>query len=403
MGIHGLSKVIAENAPAAKQLTKYENLFSRKIAIDASTSIYQFLVAVRTGDGTNLTASDGSTTSHLMGMFHRTIRMVNSGIKPVYVFDGKPPTLKSGELAKRRERRQLAEERMQEAEDKGITADVNKYQRQLVKVTPQHNEECKRLLKLMGIPYINAPCEAEAQCAVLAKEGKVWGTASEDMDTLTFGSPVLVRNMTVSEKLSENVEILELKSVLEGMDLTHDQFVDMCILLGCDYCESIKGIGPVKAFALIKEHKCIENIIEAIDKEKYVIPQNWPFEDVRKLFVSPVAMDVETGVVDMDIKWSEPNIDGLVEFLCEEKGFNEERVRNSCAKLSAKVNAKQQGRMDSFFKKVKPTNDFNNPLKRKLAEEEKAKAGAEAKSSKNGKAEKTAKTAKTAAPRKPRK
>lgn len=158
--------------------------------------LYQFLIAVRS-EGVQLTTVDGETTSHLMGMFYRTIRLLENGIKPVYVFDGKPPDLKTGELAKRAERREEAQKALEKATEAGDAADMEKFNRRLVRVTQQHNAEAKELLKLMGVPYIEAPCEAEAQCAVLARSGKVYGTATEDMDALTYVSLKLLETFFV--------------------------------------------------------------------------------------------------------------------------------------------------------------------------------------------------------------
>jgi flap endonuclease-1 len=107
----------------------------------------------------------------------------------------------------------------------------------------EQNEECRRLLKLMGIPFVIAPCEAEAQCAELCKSGKVFAAGSEDMDTLTFQSPILLRHLTFSEARKMPIIEVHLDSVLAGLEMNMDQFVDLCILLGCDYCDSIKGIG----------------------------------------------------------------------------------------------------------------------------------------------------------------
>merc|ERR1712141_891865 len=181
MGILGLSKLVADVAPHAIKENEIKNYFGRKVAIDASMSLYQFLIAVR-AEGNQLTNAEGETTSHLMGTFYRTIRMVDNGIKPVYVFDGKPPTMKSGELEKRTEKREEAD----------------KQNRRLVKVGKSHIADCKKLLELMGVPYVQAPCEAEAQCAELVKNGKVYAVGTEDMDALTFGSNVLLRHLTMS-------------------------------------------------------------------------------------------------------------------------------------------------------------------------------------------------------------
>ena len=180
------------------------------------------MVAVRS-NGEMLTNEAGEATSHLMGMFYRTIRICDNGIKPLYVFDGAPPKLKSGELAKRFQRKAEAHEAQEEARETGTAEEVEKFSRRTVKVTREHNDECKRLLKLMGIPFIVAPTEAEAQCAVLARAGKVYAAASEDMDTLTFNAPVLLRHLTFSEQRKEPIQEIHLDRVLQGLDMTREQ------------------------------------------------------------------------------------------------------------------------------------------------------------------------------------
>ncbi|KAA3678223.1 flap endonuclease-1 [Paragonimus westermani] len=154
MGVHQLSKVIGDHAPKAVKNTEIKSYFGRKVAIDASMSIYQFLIAVRQ-EGNTLTNADGEFTSHLMGMFYRTIRMIDNGIKPVYVFEGRPPSMKAGELAKRSERRVESTRELAKAEAEDDLEAVEKFTKRLVKVTPQHNEDCKLLLKLMGVPHVN--------------------------------------------------------------------------------------------------------------------------------------------------------------------------------------------------------------------------------------------------------
>ncbi|KAF9941048.1 Elongation of fatty acids protein 2 [Modicella reniformis] len=317
MGIHGLSKVIGDNAKEAIKEDNIKNYFGRKIAIDA----------------------------HLMGMFYRTLRMVDNGIKPVYVFDGKPPTLKSGELAKRLQRRKEATASKEEAEEVGDQEAIDRFSRRTVKITPEHNAECKKLLQLLGIPYVDAPCEAEAQCAALAKAGKVYAAGSEDMDTLTFGSPILLRHLTFSEAKNMPISEFSLKKTLDGLGFTMDEFVDLCILLGCDYCDSIRNIGPTRAVSLIREYKNIETIIKNLDTNRYPIPEHWPYKDARELFLKPVVTDPDT----IEIKWESPNVEGLVDFLVREKGFSEERVRKGCERLEKNLKSATQGRLDSFF------------------------------------------------------
>ncbi|XP_014234277.1 flap endonuclease 1 isoform X1 [Trichogramma pretiosum] len=362
MGILGLSKLIADVAPEAIKECELKHLFGRKIAIDASMCLYQFLIAVRS-EGAQLTSVDGETTSHLMGTFYRTIRLVENGIKPVYVFDGKPPTLKGGELAKRAERREEAQKQLQAAEEAGNAEDVDKFNRRLVKVTKQHAEDAKQLLKLMGIPYIDAPCEAEAQCAAMVKSGKVYATATEDMDALTFGSNVLLRRLTFSEARKMPIQEIQYDKVLHGLQLNKEEFIDLCIMLGCDYTSSIKGVGPKRAIELIRNHKSLEKILDNLDTKKYPVPEDWNYKDARMLFIEPEIKDPE----EVDLKWNDPDEDGLVQFLCGDKQFNEERVRNGAKKLVKARHTGTQGRIDSFFKILPST----TPQKRKQTDDKK--------------------------------
>eukprot|EP00871_Galdieria_phlegrea_P001378 jgi/Galph1/2240/GphlegSOOS_G916.1 len=222
MGIKGLSKLLGDSAPSCIKQQELKSYFGRIIAIDASMNIYQFLSAVRTG-ADNLRNEAGEITSHLSGLFYRTTRLMELGIKPCYVFDGKPPEMKSSELSKRLEARKQAEASAELAKEEGDIEAYEKFNKRVNKVranikynfivvSPQVTEQSKRLLKVMGIPVIEAPYvgnqtksslkseysgEAEAQCAILCKEGLVYATASEDMDSLTFGSSKVIRQLWV--------------------------------------------------------------------------------------------------------------------------------------------------------------------------------------------------------------
>ena len=336
-------------------------------------SLYSFLVAVRS-DGQQLMSDTGETTSHLMGLFYRTLRMVDNGIKPLYVFDGAPPKLKSGELAKRFQRKSEAQESHEEMKEIGTAEDVEKFSRRTVRVTREHNAEAQRLLKLMGVPYIIAPTEAEAQCAVLAQAGKVYAAASEDMDTLTFNAPVLLRKLTFAEQRKEPIQEIHLDRVLEGLEMDREQFIDLCILLGCDYVDPLKGVGPKVALNLIREHKTLENVVAHIKKgEKFTIPEDWPYQEARLLFLEPDVRHADDP--ECDFKWESPDIDGLVKYLVEEKGFSEDRVRSGAARLQKNMKSSQQSRLEGFFKPKEKTDEEKASLKRKNEEklEEKKK------------------------------
>ncbi|KAL5700444.1 Elongation of fatty acids protein 2 [Ranunculus cassubicifolius] len=349
MGIKGLTKLLADNAPKCMKEQKFESFFGRKIAIDASMSIYQFLIVVGRTGTEMLTNEAGEVTSHLQGMFSRTIRILEAGIKPVYVFDGAPPDMKKQELAKRYVKRTDATEGLAEAIETGNQEDIEKYSKRTVKVTKQHNEDCKKLLRLMGVPVVEAPSEAEAECAAICKSGKVYAVASEDMDSLTFGAPKFLRHLMDPSSKKIPVMEFEVAKLLEELNLTMDQFIDLCILCGCDYCDSIKGIGGQTALKLIRQHGSIENILENINKERYQIPENWPYEEARKLFKEPlVCADDQLP----ELKWAAPDEEGLITFLVNENGFNVDRVTKAIEKIKASKNKSSQGRLESFFKPV---------------------------------------------------
>jgi len=369
--IQGLTKLISEKAPGAIREGEMKNYFGRKIAVDASMSIYQFLIAMKGamgGEG-ELTNEEGEVTSHLQGMFSRTIRMLQHGLKPVYVFDGAPPEMKTKVLASRREKAQGATEALAEMAEDGDKAEMLKLEKRTVRATKEMTEDCKKLLQLMGVPVVQAAGEAEATCADLVKQDKCWATGTEDMDALTFGTPRLLRHLTVSEAKKQPIMEINLDKVLEGMELDMPQFIDLCILLGCDYCPRIPGIGPIKAYDGIKKYKTIEAFLETLDKSKYPIPEEYPYVEARKLFVAP---DV---AADCGLTYGDPDEAGLIKFLCEQKMFNRDRVEKGIKKLADCKTQKTQGRLDGFFT-VQPASG----TKRKV--EEPSKGGAAAKKAK---------------------
>ena len=348
MGIHNLSKLLEANAPSCIRQTRFEDYFGRRVAVDASMHIYQFLVAVgRTGELT-LTDASGEETSHLQGMFYRTVRMLEAGIKPIYVFDGKPPEGKAEELEKRLERRADAERALKKAVEEGDAEAVEKFSKRTVRMTQRQIEECQRLLKLMGVPVIEAPSEAEAQCAQMCRDGLVYAVATEDMDALTFGTPRLVRRLMAAPAKSKEVTEFDHATMLEELQLDPDAFVDMCILSGCDYCSTIRGIGSVTALKLMRQHGSIEKAIEALREskgDKWVV-EDFHYERARELFRHPEVLFKD----DLpEIKWTKVDVEGLVDFLAREKGFSQERVERAAERVNASRGKSTQSRLDSFF------------------------------------------------------
>ena len=220
-------------------------------------------------------------------------------------------------MKKRAQKRKEAVAGHEEAKETGEQEEIEKFSRRTVRVTPEHNEEVRKLLTLMGIPWIVAPCEAEATCAALVKAGKAFAAGTEDMDTITHGAPILLRHLTFAEARKQPILEIHLDEVLKGLEMDLPQFIDLCILLGCDYADSIKGIGPHRALALIKQHKNIETVLEHLDKEKYNIAEDWPYKEARKLFSEADVVDASK----VELKWNSVDEEGLVQFMVKEKGF----------------------------------------------------------------------------------
>ncbi|BAF13728.1 flap endonuclease 1-B [Oryza sativa Japonica Group] len=330
MGIKGLTKLLAEHAPGAAVRRRVEDYRGRVVAIDTSLSIYQFLIVVGRKGTEVLTNEAGEVTSHLQGMLNRTVRILEAGIKPVFVFDGEPPDMKKKELAKRSLKRDGSSEDLNRAIEVGDEDLIEKFSKRTVKVTKKHNEDCKRLLSLMGVPVVQAPGEAEAQCAALCENHKVFAIASEDMDSLTFGARRFLRHLTDLSFKRSPVTEFEVSKVLEELGLTMDQFIDLCILSGCDYCENIRGIGGQRALKLIRQHGYIEEVVQNLSQTRYSVPEDWPYQEVRALFKEPnVCTDIP------DFLWTPPDEEGLINFLAAENNFSPDRVVKSVEKIKA--------------------------------------------------------------------
>lgn len=354
MGIKGLMKLICDNSPEAVIESDISNYFNRKIAIDGNLALYSFLAVVRSNEisygQVYLTDDQGLTTSHLLGVWSRCLKFLKKDIVPIFVFDGGAPDLKSAEINTRKKKKEIAIEKYELAKEQGDVEEMSKQSKRNIRVSSDIIEESIKLLELMGIPYVVAPCEAEAQCAELVKGGKAYAIGSEDMDTLTCGGPILLRNLNYSESKSKSKPIREihLDKVLEGLDMDMYQFIDLCILCGCDYSEKIKGIGPVRALKLIREYGCIENILDNIDRTKYKVPKDFPYMEIREYFLNPeVTKASEFSKKDFCLQ--KPDPEGIYDFLVEEKNFNPSRITAGLKILENKYTLPSQSRITSFF------------------------------------------------------
>jgi flap endonuclease-1 len=322
---------------------KLEDLSGKIIAIDAYNALYQFLAIIRQPDGTPLKNSTGKITSHLSGLLYRTSNLLEMGIKPIYVFDGAPPVLKEVEIKRRMKAKEEATVMYEHAVARGDMAEARVYAQATSRLKDYMAEDSKRLLALMGLPWVQAPSEGEAQAAHLAKRGDADFCASQDYDSLLFGAPKLIRNVTISgrRKLpSKNVyvdvvpEVVELSNVLKECGVTYEQLIDVGILIGTDFNpDGIKGLGPKTALKLVKEHGTLENALPHLKNAEFPAePQR-----IREIFLHPKVTD------SYGLEWKEPDVEGIVNFLCREKDFSEDRVRKTLEKMQEGAK-KQKGK-----------------------------------------------------------
>ncbi len=178
------------------------------------------------------------------------------------------------------------------------------------------------------------------------------------MDALTFGTPKLVRNVTAAASRKLDIIEVDLENLLAILQLSMDEFIDLCILMGCDYTSTIRGIGPNKALEMIQKHRTIEEGIKSLNTEKYSVGDEFLYKEAADLFKNPEVTDAST----LSITWSNPDEEGLLEFLCDQKGFNRDRVLGGIERIKKSRNKSQQQRLDGFFKVIPKTQE---QLKRK--------------------------------------
>lgn len=322
------------------------DLVGKSLAIDAYNLLYQFLASIRTSDGYNLMTNDGRVISHLKGVFHRTSKMINDGINPIFVFDGKPHPLKKGILEERRLRKEIAQREWEKALKNGNLEKARMKAQQTSKLTNEMVNQTKKLLDLMGIAYIQAPGEGEAQASYMCIVGDVDYVLSQDYDSLLFGCPRLVRNISIGGRrklpgrrkwIHIEPELIDLKFNLKNIGVTREQLVDIAILIGTDFNEGIKGIGPKKAYKLIKKSTNLETLIK--DNRIPLLE----FDNVRSIFLEPKIFD------NYSILSKEPDYQGILDFLVGECEFDINSVEKILSIYKTNESLKRQSSLESFY------------------------------------------------------
>ncbi|MEM0449466.1 MAG: flap endonuclease-1 [Methanomassiliicoccales archaeon] len=314
-----------------------EDLSGRNLAIDAYNAIYQFLSVIRQPDGKPLMDQKGRITSHLAGLLYRNAHLIEKGIKPVYVFDGTPHPLKFRTIDERSKRRAKAKKEWEEALEKGDYEKAFSKATQSSRITNEIVESSRILLFHLGIPVVQAPEEGEAQAAYMAIRGDVWAACSQDFDSLLFGAPNLVRNLAIGGKKrisgrDQNkeipIEVVNLNDALQKLNLTREQLVDLCILMGTDFNEGVLGIGPKKGLKLIQEHKNLETVLKLLQVEI----EN--YNEIRDIFLKYEV------ITDYKLEWRPPDREKVLSLLHDEYDFSEARVENALRRMSGSQSVK---------------------------------------------------------------
>jgi len=314
---------------------KFESLEGKVVALDAANIIYQFLSSIRQADGTPLMDHRGKVTSHFSGILYRTTSLIEKGLKPVYVFDGAASDLKKNTQQKRSEIKKESHKKWKEALDDGRIEDARKFAVRTSRMSPEIVAGSKKLLELMGIPYIQAKGEGEAQASYMVEKDDAWCVGSQDYDCMLFGATRMVKNLTITGGKA-NLELITLKKVLDKLDINREQLVDVAILVGTDFNEGIKGIGAKKGLNLIKKHGDLFKVLEYLKVDLEVDPHL-----LRDIFLKH---DLTS---DYQLKWKTPDRDSVIEFLAGEHDFSEDRISNALDKLKKIDNS--QSSLEKWF------------------------------------------------------
>lgn len=326
----------------------FNYLRNKSVAVDAFNALYQFLSSIRGQDGNYLMDSKGRVTSHLQGLFARSLNLMGKGIKLVYVFDGAPPKLKIRENLERSERKVFAEQKYKEAVSEEDLDAMYKYSKQFMRLTDEMVDESKKLVSALGIPVVEAPSEAEGQASYMCKNKLVDFAASQDFDALLFGAPKLVRNLTLSQKrkiiggrtVFTFLEYIELENALKELKLNQDQLIALGILCGTDFnIGGVKGYGPKKALKLVQEYRNVKDFDEMFSD----LNIDFDWRGVYNIFTNlPVDKKVK-------LSWEKIDEEKVRKVLVDEHEFNLERVNNMLNKYKEEnKNANQKGLGDYF-------------------------------------------------------
>lgn len=329
-----------------RERTSLEAFNGKVVAIDAYNSLYQFLTTIRDIDGQLLSDLDNRVTSHLSGLLHRNANFLSIGIKPVWIFDGKPPSLKAAEIERRRSSKMTASIRYEQARQGGDIELARKYAQQTTVIQDTMIEDSKEFLDLFGIPTVQAPSEGEATAAHLTITGQAWASASQDYDSILFGAQRLVRNFTSGGRrkvpnqnyyITVEPEMMHLSSILKLHGISREQLVDVGIMIGTDFNPSgMPRIGPKTAIKMIKKHSRLEDIPRIQDDLA-----DTPYEEIRRIFLEPDVADVQ------DVIFGSIQYEEILRYLTE-RNFTETRILQTLNRMKKTISKKSET-LDKWF------------------------------------------------------
>ncbi len=342
MGVKLSGLVEGENADM-------DQLSGKMLAVDAFNMLYQFITTIRQPDGSPLTDSKGRVTSHLIGLFYRLSNLLKRDISLVFVFDGESHKLKKDEQERREDIKRDAEKRYKDAIDSEDIEMMKKYAGRTSRLNEEMIQESKELLEAMGIPWIQAPSEGEAQCARLVQKGQAFAVMSQDADSMLFGAPRIIKNLSISQRKkrkgalgSEKTvpEIIRLDKVLKELKITHEQLIVMGIMIGTDFNPGgIKGIGPKKALKVVKDHEDYDAMFKELDWSSQF---NHGWKEVFSIFKDTACSD------DYSIETKQLDKTKVMKILVEEHDFSEQRISEVCDEVTKNQQKEQKGLGDFF-------------------------------------------------------
>ena len=310
MGIKNLLYFLSHFSDIIKEIDR-NTFYGKKIAVDISILIYQVVIASKNYES-KLISKNNENVSHILGLFNKTIFFLDKGIIPIYVFDGKPPKIKEKIIQFRKNNKLKALEKLNNILS---NTDKIKYLKKSVCITKAQMNQCRELLILMGIPYIDAPEEADSQLSYLCKTNMVYAVLTEDMDILTFGSPNIIRNFISNNK---NPIQITLNNILNKLNLSYNQFIELCILFGCDYCYHIKNIKPNDIYNIYIKNKSIEKTLEELKNMGYYIGDNYDYSSAIEYFINASHVHIEKKQLELN----KPNIEELFNLLVNKYNLN---------------------------------------------------------------------------------